>query len=745
MSDTIERLNAALANRYRVERELGQGGMATVYLAHDVKLDREVALKVLRPEMAAALGANRFLREIHTTAGLRHPNILPLYDSGEAEGLLYYVMPRVEGESLRDRLEREGKLPLEEALRLAAEVCDALTYAHGRGVIHRDIKPDNILLENGHALVADFGIAIAAAAGSERLTQTGIPLGTPLYISPEQASADPELDGRTDLYSFACVLFEMITGRPPFSGTTPEAILVQRFTQPPPKLSAVRGTAPPRLEAALARAMARDPADRFPGVEAFALALAAATARTAEGPEPSIAVLPFTNMGGGPEDEYFSDGVSDEITNVLSRVGGLRVAARTSAFAFKGAREDLRVVGEKLSVATVLEGSVRRAGNRVRITVQLVDVADGYHLWSERYDRELTDIFAIQDGIAAAVAEALKVALVGGSAERRAAGTANLDAYDLYLQGRAAQLRRGSAVVRARDLFERAAALDPDYVDALAMLADSSRLMGLYGQARPRETMPRAKAAAESALRLQPDHAEALATLADVSMIYDFDEVGAAAYWERALAVDPGHTRARCERALWQMSFYHGVSDRAVSECVRAVEADPLNAWAVGMYSLVLVLAGRAADAERQAAHAIELDESSFLARWTLQISRLWGGDPEGSVAAAEPALVMSGRSPFSLAFLAEAYGAMGERSRAAAVHAELEARATAEYVGGCFRAGAAMAAGDLDGAADLLQAAVEERDGFVLMALRRPLWEPLREHPCFREIMAPTGLTLTR
>jgi serine/threonine-protein kinase len=652
-------------------------------------------------------------------------------------------MPRVEGESLRDRLERGGELPLDEALRLAAEVCDALAYAHGRGVIHRDIKPDNILLENGHALVADFGIAIAvAAAGAERLTQTGIPLGTPLYVSPEQVSADPELDGRTDLYSLACVLYEAIAGRPPFSGSTPEAILVQRFTQPPPRLSEVRGTAPPRLEAALARAMARDPADRFAGVEAFAQALAAAPGRAASGPEPSIAVLPFANVGGGPEEEYFSDGVSDEITNVLSRMGGLRVAARTSAFAFKGAREDLRIVGEKLSVATVLEGSVRRAGNRVRITVQLVDVADGYHLWSERYDRELTDIFAIQDEIAAAVAEALKITLVGGGAELRAAGTANLEAYDLYLQGRAAQLRRGTAVVRARELFERVVALDPDYVDALAMLADSSRLRGLYGQAPPRETMPRAKAAAERALRLRPDHAEALATLADVAMLYDFDAASAAAYWERALAADPGHTRARCERALWLLSFYHPTSDRAVAEGARAVETDPLNAWAVGMYSLSLVLAGRVADAEREAIHAIELDASSFLARWTLQSSRLWGGDPEGSVAAAAPALTMSGRSPISLTLLAEAYGAMGERSRAASLHAELEARATAEYVGGCFRAGAAMAAGDVDRAADLLQLAVEERDGFVLTALRRPLWEPLREHPRFWHIMAPTGLT---
>jgi TolB-like protein len=730
---TPERLAAALRDRYRIERELGQGGMATVYLAQDLKHERKVAIKVLPPEMSDARGADRFLREIRTTAGLRHPNILPLYDSGEAAGLLFYVMPWVEGESLRDRLERDGSVPLDETLRLAAEVCDALAYAHGHGVIHRDIKPENVLLEGGHALVADFGIALAvAAAGAERVTQTGVSVGTPLYMSPEQAAADEELDARSDLYSLACVLFEMLAGRPAFSGATPEAILVQRFTEPPPKLSAVLGTAPRRLEAALARAMARDPADRFASITGFAQALAAAPARAAATPEASIAVLPFTNMSGSPEDEYFSDGVSDEITNALSRLGGLRVAARTSAFAFKGAREDLRTVGEKLGVATVLEGSVRRAGNRVRITVQLVDVADGYHIWSERFDRELTDIFAIQDEIAAAVAQHLQVALAAGAAGRGAVGTTNLEAYDLYLQGRAFQLRRGAGITRARDLFERAVALDPEYTDALAMLADSSRLLGLYGLAPPHDVMPRAKAAAEDALRLNPDHAEALATLADASMYYDFDEARAAAYWERALAADAGHTRARAEHAVWWMALYHNVAGDAIVQCARAVEADPLNAWAVGP---------RPGAAARPPTRALTLDQDSFFSHWVLQFT-LWTGDFAGSIKAAGPALVMSGRSPWVLGLLAEAFAAAGQQPRATAAQAELEARATVEYVPPSFRAAAAKAAGDLDRAMDLLALAVAERDPFVLMALRRPLWEPIRAHPRFREIMAPTGLT---
>jgi eukaryotic-like serine/threonine-protein kinase len=666
MTVVSERLSAALGDRYRFERELGTGGMATVYLAEDLKHQRKVAIKVLKSEFAAVLGAERFSQEIKTTASLSHPHILSLFDSGEADGFLYYVMPLVEGESLRDRLERDGTIPLDETLRLASEVCDALAYAHERGVVHRDIKPENILLERGHALVADFGVALAvASAGAERMTRTGVSVGTPLYMSPEQAAADRDLDGRSDLYSLACVLFEMVAGESPFSGATAEAILVQRFTQPPPTLSGVRSTAPPRLDAALARAMARDPADRFGTVTAFAEALAAAPSRTTTTPDPSVAVLPFTNMSGSTDDEYFSDGISEEITNVLTRMGGLRVAARTSAFAFKGAREDLRAVGEKLNVATVLEGSVRRAGNRVRVTVQLVDVVDGYHLWSERFDRELTDIFAIQDEIAAAVAEKLKVALAANVAGRGAAGTSNLEAYDLYLQGRALQLQRGAGIFRGRELFERAVALDPEYVDALAMLADSSRLMGLYGHAPPHDTMPRAKAAAENALRLRPDHAEALATLADVSMVYEFDEARAAEYWERALAADPGHTRARGERALWWMEFYHGRMDDGVTECKRAVDGDPLNSWIAGMDAFVLALAGRAADAESEAMRALDLDADSFLAHWSLQVSLLWGGDPERSIAAAGPVLVTSGRHPLVLDFLADAYGELGSSPRA--------------------------------------------------------------------------------
>ncbi len=331
----------ALADRYRIERELGAGGMATVYLARDIRHDRAVAVKVLHADLAQELGAERFLSEIKTTARLRHPNILPLFDSGVAQNgddsLLYYVMPFIEGVSLRARLNRDGKLPVEESLRIAAEVSDALGYAHDHGVIHRDVKPENILLEGGHALVADFGIALAAAApGAERLTQSGMSLGTPAYMSPEQSTGDRDIDARSDVYSLACVLYEMLTGEPPFAGPTFESILVKRFTQQPPRVSIKRSGVHRQVDAAVFAAMAREPVQRPASMARFRDALTTRANEAATDAPKSIAVLPFANMSADRDNEYFSDGIAEEIINALAQLPELRVAARTSAFSFKG-------------------------------------------------------------------------------------------------------------------------------------------------------------------------------------------------------------------------------------------------------------------------------------------------------------------------------------------------------------------------------------------------------------------------
>ncbi|MEO5589382.1 MAG: serine/threonine-protein kinase, partial [Gemmatimonadaceae bacterium] len=364
-----QRLEEGLAGRYAVQRQLGEGGMAVVYLAQDLRHERAVAVKVLRPEIAEEIGAERFLREIKMAAGLTHNHILPVFDSGEAGGLLYYVMPSMEGNSLRDRLDKERQLPLEDALRITREVASALDYAHRHHVMHRDVKPENILMHEGAALVADFGIG-KALTGDASITRTGISVGTPAYMSPEQASGDSAIDGRSDLYSLGCVLYEMLAGEPPFTGPNAQSIIAKRFVSPVPSVRTTRDV-PEAVDLALTRALARTPVDRYRTGAEFAEALrvllrggsgggghAAPEAKAAPARD-AVAVLPFANMSADPENEYFSDGMTEEIINALSKVPGIHVASRSSSFAFKGKKDiDVRQVGEKLNVTSVLEGSV---------------------------------------------------------------------------------------------------------------------------------------------------------------------------------------------------------------------------------------------------------------------------------------------------------------------------------------------------------------------------------------------------
>src|SRR5438309_816747 len=541
LADLLARLQAALADRYTIERELGRGGMATVYLAQDRKHHRQVAIKVLKPELAAALGPERFLREIDTAARLNHPHILPLHDSGEAEGFLFYVMPYVEGESLRDRLSREKQLPLGNALQIAREVADALSYAHSHDVVHRDIKPENILLEAGHAVVSDFGIAraITAAAGGN-LTETGIALGTPGYMSPEQGAASARVDERSDIYSLGCVLYEMLAGEPPFTGPSAESIVRQHLAAPPPRVSAMRAAVPPAIEQAIVRALAKTPADRFATAAEFVEALAAPsqrvrvtgrrTSRLAAGAGlaatllaaaglfvlsrphgtpalagrtgQSIAVLPFVNVSGAPQEEYLSDGISEELINALSKLPQLQVVARPSSFAFKGKNEDMRQIGQALQVATVLGGSVRRAANRLRVTAQLTDARNGYNLWSETYDREMGDVFAVEDEISHAIMRALQVHLVSGdSLTLLRRPTRDVEAYELYLKGRYFFNKGGfGPVQQALAYFQQALAHDPNYALAYAGLADAYQRLTASTYLRPRESMPKARAAVLKAL-----------------------------------------------------------------------------------------------------------------------------------------------------------------------------------------------------------------------------------------------------
>ncbi|HZJ01560.1 MAG TPA: protein kinase, partial [Gemmatimonadaceae bacterium] len=560
MALPIENLRKAVTGSYSIDRELGRGGMATVYLAQDCKHDRVVALKVLHPDLAASLGAERFLREIKLVARLNHPHILPLFDSGEADSFLYYVMPYVEGESLRERLDREKQLSVHEAVHHAKSIASALDYAHRQKIVHRDIKPENVMLYEGEAMVMDFGIAKAvSSASNDTITQAGMMVGTPAYVSPEQAAGEQNLDGQSDQYSLACVLYEMLAGERPFDGATAAAVMTKRFTETAKPLRAVRGTVPDHVERAVTRALSVDTQARFATTALFAQALGsemlATPSDTATVPQPvvsaakSIAVLPFTNMSADPESEYFTDGMAEELINALSRIQSLRVASRTSSFVFKGKSEDIGDIGRKLKVSTVLEGSVRKIGNKLRIGAQLINVADGYQLWSGKFDRDMEDVFAIQDEISQAIFDSLRVIL--SDDEKKVIErdrSVNLQAYEFYLKGRQfIHLWSRSGLEYARQMFRRAIEIDPEYARAYAGLADSCSLLYMNCDARE-QNLTQGNAASRRALELGPDLAEAhLSSGLAHSLSMRFKE--AEREFEFAMKLDP---------KLYEAAYHYG-------------------------------------------------------------------------------------------------------------------------------------------------------------------------------------------
>jgi serine/threonine protein kinase/Tfp pilus assembly protein PilF len=569
MTDLADRLRAGLADRYRIERELGRGGMATVYLAEDLKHHRLVALKVLRPELTATLGPERFLREIDVASHLQHPHILPLFDSGQlgdGSGIFYYVMPFVEGESLRARIERERQLPLGDAIRLAIEVADALSAAHAQGVIHRDIKPENILLtgaphdESGsggqHAVVADFGIARAvSAAGGEKLTETGMALGTPQYMSPEQATASG-LDARADIYSLGCVLYEMLTGGPPFTGATAQAVLARHSVDPVPHVRTVRNAVPDAVERVVLRALAKVPADRYASAREFAKALAQAastrdivplvplriwrrsavlvglaligaggmwwsTARLGRGwndsglsPEVAgqhrVAILPFANVSPDTADAYLARGISEEIASRLGDFPELRVASRSSVDRLERVSNgDLAAHARTLGFGYLVEGSVRRASARVRVSVRLVDAADGVRRWNQSYDRATTDLLALQDEIAQDVARAVAGHVISGAVPRRTATAPSPAAHDQLLRGNYyLEQRNPRALARALEAYAEASRLDSGFALAFAKLAHAHTLFldwgWTYDELSPEGLFARGWEAAERAIHMDP-------------------------------------------------------------------------------------------------------------------------------------------------------------------------------------------------------------------------------------------------
>jgi serine/threonine protein kinase/tetratricopeptide (TPR) repeat protein len=598
--DPIPKLNAALGGHYAVEREVGRGGMATVYLAQDLRHNRPVAIKVLHAHLAESLGPERFLREIQIAGRLQHPHIVPMYDSGRADDLLYYVMPFVEGESLRQRLQRQHHLSIEDAVQIARAVAAALDYAHRQQVIHRDIKPENVMMHDGEAVVTDFGIAKAiSAAASNSLTQTGMAVGTPSYMSPEQASGEIEIDGRADVYSLGAMLYEMVTGSAPFTGPNMQAVMAKLFMEQAPPVRDARPDAPEFLDHAITKSLAKTPAARFATASQFAQALTwpsgTSTPPETKANTKSIAVLAFSDMSPQHDQDFFCEGIADEIINALSKVNALRVASRTSSFAFKGKSEDISEIGRKLRVATVLEGSVRKAGDRLRVTAQLVNVADGYHLWSERFDRQLEDVFAIQDEIAGSIVKALRLVL--SEDEKRAlekSPTVNVQAYEFYLRGRQYfhQWSRTS-IQYARRMFERAIEIEPEYALAYTGIADCCSFLYMYWDGS-KSNLDGADAASRRALELDPTLAAAHASRGfALSLSRRYSE--ARPEFERALELDPKLFEAYYLFA--RACLQEGKLDEAATYFAKAAEARPEDYQAMLLATAPLKGLGREQDA----------------------------------------------------------------------------------------------------------------------------------------------------
>ena len=670
-ADLRDQLQTAFGTTYVLERELGGGGMSRVFLATETALGRKVAVKVLPPELAEGLSVERFRREVLLAANLQHPAIVPVLAAGVAARLPYYTMPFVDGESLRARLQREHRVPVDGAVRLTREVADALDCAHERGIVHRDIKPENILLSRDRALLADFGIARAlnkatGGAPHETLTATGIAIGTPAYMSPEQALGEREVDARSDVYSLACVAYEMLAGEHPFAGPT-GLMVARRFTEPPPPLTSRRPDLPAALDAVLARALALDPNKRYATAGEFARALeavlgfpagSAATALTqprgrawssrrrmavvaaalatlvalggawwlagrergAAGSERKmLAVLPFKNLGR-PEDAYFADGVTEEITSRLSSLDGLGVISRTSADQYRGTTKSLRQIARELGVQYVLEGSVRweRAGSgrgRVRVTPQLIRVSDDSHLWAEPLDADVTDVFQVQGTIAERVAGALDVALHEPVRHALAARpTESFEAYGAYLHGRSLVDRLQTTAVptdsleliiaAARRHFERAVVLDSSFAIAHAMLGEAEAAAWFY-LGRTDERHRDMRAAYERALQLAPESPHVRVLIAGYEVDINADYGRASEHVERAIARAPSHAEAWARRAFIQ--WQRGDWETALASARRAVELDPRSHKAALAAANAYTQARRYGEADHYQEHLVAL------------------------------------------------------------------------------------------------------------------------------------------
>ena len=796
-SEFRDQLQSTLGSAYTLERELGGGGMSRVFAATETALGRRVVIKVLPSELGAGMSVERFRREIQLAASLQHPLIVPLISAGSEEALLYYTMPLIEGESLRARVVREGELPIADVLRILRDVAEALSYAHDHGVVHRDIKPDNVLLTKHHALVTDFGVAkaLSAAASMGSDTSAGIALGTPAYMAPEQAAADPHTDHRADIYALGVLAYEMLCGRPPFVGATPQSVLAAHVTTAPDRSSAHRPSVPAALDALVSRCLEKKPADRpqtaeevledlmaigtpsrgstpastlptprtsralwlglgTAGVIAAAVLIAKVMTRRFGPASPggstetsTVAVLPFENVGGDTANLYFADGMTDELAAALTRVPRLQVAARSSAYAFRGKQVSAQEIGRQLRVSRLVEGSVRRSGSRLRLTAQLVNATNGLTLWSDSYEREVTDVFRVQDELAHAIAGTLRQTLGSAASDAAAVraprGTEDLEAYDLFLQGRFFWAKRGEASLqRAIALFQRAISRDPSFARAHAGLSLCYNILPSFSNVSADSVIQLALASAERAVALDSTLADAHLALAAVKNT-QLKWTESDSEYRVALVLDS--TNATVHQWYSALLFETGHPDQALAHSRRALELDPLSPIIANQLVLSLNISRRFNEAIGVAHRGLALDSTLTELWMNMAEAHLFAGHPDSALRVEERALDMNANGARELASASYMQGMAGDHRRAEV----LLGRIRQAYARGESRAYdlavAHLGLGRSDSVLAWLATSIERReyafaDGHPGCD---PMFDPLKRDPRFSVLIQSTGMSV--